>query len=231
MRPENADALLCTDFDADSPGPDAWALGNAFGFIRTVETAPAPFSAPQFMRISRNREVANDDPVQALLEGDAIDVGQSGGVELDLVFRLPPDVADVCGNRALRLFSFEYVSPVAGMPIVRIVGAVSESQILITSTDEGGETTVLENSDGVHTPLVSGWRTLRVRLATARAVGGAAVEVLGSSGLVEVTVSGFEPVDDGVDVTVGPSFEPGFEPPSGCSYDVDNIVLRAIPLE
>ena len=229
MQPENVGALLCTDFD--SPSPDDWVQGTAFGYTRTVERAPTPFSAPRFMRISRNDQVPKADPVEALFEGDDIDLGQSLGVELDLVFRLPPEADQMCDNRDLRLFSFEYVSPSAGQPIVRVVGAVSENELLLTNTDETGTTTVLGSFNDVHGPVMGGWRTLRVRLVADSSVGATTLEVIGSRGDADVSIDEFDPVDDSIDVTVGPSFEPGLQPPDGCNYDVDNIVLRAIPLE
>jgi hypothetical protein len=226
--PANATALFCTDFD-DPPSPTEWPQPAAEGYNRTVEKSPPPFSAPRFMRLARNGEVPNTDAVQALFEGDDIQVGRLEGVRLRLVFRLPPDFETVCGQNPLRLFSFEYVSGEAGSPTVRLVGAVSEDSLLLTVGEDAGAT-VLGSYQGIHGAAMSGWRTLDVELRATSSTGVQAINVIGSAGETgPVVANDFEPLDGVIDVTVGPWFIPGFQPPEGCSYDVDDIVLLPIP--
>lgn len=230
VQPDNAGALLCTDFDA--PNPDDWPEGRAFGYTRTVQEEPIAFSEPRFMRLSRNNEVSNGDPVQALFEGEDIDLGMTAGLDLQLVFRLPPDVDVLCDGRGLRLFSFEYPVKATSSSLVRVAGSVSETNVTLTRTDEIGTTTVLGTFEDVHGPAMAGWRTLRVRLAASSSAGGEAIDVVGSlGGTGVVSIPNFEPPDGIVLVTVGPSFDPGLQPPNGCNYDLDNLVLRAIPPE
>lgn len=223
--PANDDALFCTDFD-NPMSPSEWPQLPAVGYDRTVEGDPAPFSPPRFVRLARNSEVPTTDPVQALFEGEDVDLGRSE-LRLHLAFRLPPEFGSVCGQDPLRLFSFEYTSDDDGST-VRLVGAVSEDRVLISVGPDDGES-VLGSFSGVHAPQ-AGWRTLDVELAATDGVGERTINVAGSDGETgPLVVPGFLAPNSAVDVTVGPWFLPGSQPPDGCNYDIDDIVLLPIP--
>ncbi len=228
LLPVNAPAIRCTDFEVDS-GIE-WPALPSLGFNRDVSENPPGFSPPAFVRLSRTDEaIPGNAPRQALYEAAGADVTPGAGLELNLAVRFPPDFDALCGNAPVRLFAAQY--DVGSDVPVSVVGEATPDTVRLFFFPEGAASQSFGPFD-ILAPEADGWRTLDVRLLVGPNIGASSIDLNGADGSSEpIPLDGFDPPGGALDVNVGPWFDATVDPPQGCSYDLDSIVLRPIPLE
>jgi len=219
----NAEAIRCTDFDGMSAGVP-WEQGPEVGYDRMVEEKPAAASPPSFLRVVRNDDVLGvNQPAQALLITDGVNLSDLPGLRLKFSVRFPPDLVGLCGDRPLRVFAVQYDAGRAE-GLYSIIGSVSLDGLQLDAFTADG-VLHLGSFPNVPSPTQNGWRPVEVDLRLGPNAAGEAVAVMGADGMMggPVDIAGFgAPV--AVDVNVGP-FESGSLPAEGCSYDLDDVVL------
>ena len=223
----NANAIRCSDFD-DSPAGVPWLEAPAAGYDRAYDQNPPAVSPPTFLRVVRNGDALRaNQPAEALLVAHEVVLTGLDGLRLRFAVRFPMDLQGLCGDRPLRVFAVQYdAGPAEGF--YSVVGSVSLEGLQVDGFTSKGQQDLGSFPDlpGV---TANGWRPVEVDLRLGANSGGPTITVMDAVGMETgaISIPGFG-APTAIDVDVGPMFDSATAPPTGCSYDLDDVVLLPV---
>ncbi len=211
-------AIACEDFDAAAA--KGWTELPAVEIQRDI-LMMNPLSPPGFVR-STVVPLNEIGPRQALYEATPPALASSGAFEVSFAVRLPPDVPGDCDTPQLRVAEIQYNDGA----FVNVVVEFGPEGLRAYYSQPAGTTPLFA---GLPIPSLSNnWH--RVRLQLLRDVSGAYTLRIedDSTMFTAYELENFAPPGGQVSTNVGPWFDVDAAPSPGCSYDLDNLVLRTL---